>query len=323
MRHIWKITWFGFAFIFFIIVWAFAIGFSSNQPGSFFNKGNNAVWIGHEWVGEYRSDGDIQQLIENLKKYQFNTVFVHVGPLKEDGTIDPETYKYSIDFVEKVKKFDKDIRVQAWLGQLRGKLDLGDTDIRHNVVNQAMVLAQLVGFDGIHFDIEPVWDNDLDFIQLLKETRKTLSDDKSISVALAEFVPESLIWMLDGVYEFKNYNSQVNYKNVAQFADQIVVMVYDTGIKNAYIYKWLVQEQTIWLSDLLDGKEVFVGIPAYDEDKEGFDPKIENIKNGLQGVINGLNNLRSDDDNFAGVAIYPYWEIDEEEWGIYENSWLK
>lgn len=323
MKHIWKITRLGLGFIFFVLVWAFVIGFSSNQPGSFFNKGNNAIWIGHEWVGDYKSDSEIQALATNLQKYQFHTVFVHVGPLKEDGKIDPETHKYSIDFVEKFKKFNKDIELQAWLGQVRGKIDLGDVETRHNVVNQAMIMAQLVGFDGVHFDIEPVWDKDLDFIQLLKESRETLSEDKSISVALAEFIPESLIWMLDGVYEFKNYNSQVNYKNVAQYADQIVVMVYDTGINSEKMYKWLVQEQTIWLSSLLKGKELFVGIPAYDEEKKGFNPKVENVKNGLHGIINGLNNLRSNEETFAGVAIYPYWEIDEEEWQTYENLWLK
>ena len=41
------------------------------------------------------------------------------------------------------------------------------------------------------------------------------------------------------------------------------------------------------------------------------------------GVINGLNNIRSEEENFAGVAIYPYWEIDENEWAVYEKLWLK
>ena len=323
MKHIWKISWLGLGFLFFIFAWAFTIGFSSNQPGHFFNKGNNAVWLGHEWVGDFKTDGEIQELAKTLSSHQIDTVFVHAGPLKENGKIDSETYKYSINFVEKLRKFDEDIKIQAWLGQIRSKINLSDEDIRHNVVNQAMIMTQLVGFDGIHFDIEPVWDNDLDFIQLLKDSREVLGPDKSISVALAEFIPESLIWMLDGVYEFKNYNSQVNYKNVAKYADQIVAMIYDTGINDEKVYSWLVKEQTIWLSDLLDGKKLFIAIPAYDEVKEGFNPKVENIENGLQGIINGLNNLRSSEENFAGVAIYPYWEISEEEWGTYDNLWLK
>jgi hypothetical protein len=73
----------------------------------------------------------------------------------------------------------------------------------------------------------------------------------------------------------------------------------------------------------LGKKQVFIGIPAYEESKEGFDPKIENVKNGLKGIIKGLNNMRSEVDNFEGVAIYPYWEISDEEWKTYNDLWLK
>lgn len=184
-------------------------------------------------------------------------------------------------------------------------------------------MTRLVGFDGIHFDIEPVGDSDLDFINLLKETRETLPQGKIISVALAEFIPNSLIWLLTDFHGFENYNTQVNYSNVAKYSDQIVVMAYDTGIKHGWLYRWLVREQTTWLSALLDGKELFVAIPAYDQQKEDFDPAVENVENGVRGIIAGLNNMRSDEENFAGVAIYPYWEIDANEWKIYEDLWLK
>lgn len=319
----WKITIFGVIFVFALFVWFFLIGFSSNQPGSFFNKGHNAVWIGHEWVGEKKSPAEIQKLVNNFRKYQIDTVFVHVGPFNKDGSIDPLTYKYSINFLEKAKKFDADIQYQAWLGQIRNKIDLADEEIRHNIAKLCMILAEFVGFDGIHIDIEPVWDGDVDFIKLLKECDETLSENKMLSVALAEFIPGSFMWFLEHIYTFENYNSEVNYKNVAEYADQIAVMVYDTGIDNAWFYRWVVQEQTIRVTDLLEDKDVFIAIPAYEDVKDGFNPEIENIENGLKGVVKGLNNFRSNEDSFAGVAIYPYWEIDEEEWGIYDELWLK
>ncbi len=328
MKNKLKIGWWGIivsgvAVGVLVLLWIFVVGVYLNKPGSFFNKGHNAVWIGHEWVGQNKTDAQIQELVGNLKKYQIDTVFVHVGPLNQDGTIDPGTYKYSLNFIEKAKKFESDIDYQAWLGQVRNKIDLSSKDVRHNVANQALIMGQMVGFDGIHFDIEPVWDDDKDFILLLKETRDVLPKDKIISVALAEFIPNSFVWMIEKVYKFKNYNSQINYKNVAEYANQIVAMAYDTGLKSERLYKWLVKEQTIWLTDLLDGKEVFIGIPAYDDQNVGFDPQVENIENGLRGIIAGLNNIRSNDENFAGVAIYPYWEMDESEWGSYENLWLK
>ena len=320
---LWRITSFGLMFTIIVLVWIFVIGISSNQPGSFFNKGHNAVWIGHKWADTQMSDIQIQSLVNDLKKHQIDTVFVHVGPLKKDGTIDPETYKYSVNFIDRARVFDEDIQYQAWLGQVRSKIDLGDPDVRHNVANVSMIMSQMVGFDGVHFDIEPVWDGDLDFILTLKESKEMMPAGKKISVALAEYIPGSFIWFTQNIRPLENYNSEVNYENVADYADQIVVMVYDLDIADDWKYQWLVQEETIRVTDLLPDKEVFIAIPSYEEVKEGFNPKVENVKNGLIGIIKGLNNFRSNENSFAGVAIYPYWEIDEDEWVIYENLWLK
>lgn len=304
-----------------LLAWYFGPGFSAGRPGAYYNKGENAVWLRHDWVGEPKSVSEIQELVQNLNARGIKTVFVHTGPLPEDGNIDPSTYWYAPDFLERAKKFDDTIEYQAWLGQIRSKLDLADSNVRRNVVQQAVIMARMAGFDGVHIDIEPVWDEDEDFIKLLNEIRDELPEDKKISVALAEFIPKSLLWLMENVHEFENYNSEVNYKNVAQYADQIVVMAYDTGISSPWLYRWLVKEQTIWLTRLLKGKKLFVGLPAYDEEKEGFDPSVENLKNGLRGVAAGLDNFRSNEDVFEGVAIYPYWEIDAEEWQDFETFW--
>ncbi len=319
---IWRKTRWGIGILIVLFIWIFAIGLSSHRPGSFFNNGHNAVWLGHEWVDENKSLKEIQELVDRLKAGDIDTVFVHTGPILEDGTIDPETYKYAINFIDRVKKIEPNINYQAWLGQLRGKIDLGDENVRKNITKQCLILSDFIGFDGIHFDIEPVWDEDSEFIQLLKESREVLGQEKLISVALAEFIPKSFIWFTEKIHTFENVNSEVNYENVAQYADQVVVMVYDTGINQEWFYRWLVKEQTIRVTNLLN-KEVFIGIPAYEEIKEGFNPEVENIENGIRGIVSGLNNIRSDEEVFAGVAIYPYWEIEEDEWKIYENLWLK
>ncbi len=309
--------------IFLLFVWIYVVGISSNQPGSFYNKGHNAVWLGHEWAGEKKRYDEIEDLIGRLKDNQIDTVFVHVGPINENGRIDDDTYQYALYFIENAKKFDKEIKFQAWLGQLRNKIDLSVPEIRHEISKEALLLTDIVGFDGVHLDIEPVWDGDSDFILLLEEISKTISQDKVVSVALAEFIPGSFIWLTEKIHKFENFNSETNYLNVAKYADQIVVMAYDTGINEPWLYRWLVKEQTIWLTDLLAGKEVFVGIPAYDEAKESFNPDVENMENAIKGIVAGLNNIRSDEKNFAGIAIYPYWEIDDNEWEVYQKLWGK
>lgn len=323
IRNLWKITIIGVFLILFFLVLFFVIGISSNQPGYVFNSGHNAVWLGHEWVGESKTKSEIQELVNTFKKHDIDTVFLHSGPLKSDGTVDPETYKYALNFLENAKVFSDEIEYQAWLGQLRSEIDLSDSEIRKKITDQSFIMTEIIGFDGIHFDIEPVWDEDMDFIKVLEETDSKISSDKKISVALAEYIPSSIIWFAAGIHEFKNYNSEVNFTNVAKYADQVVVMVYDTGINRDWLYRWLVKEQTIQTTHLLKNTELFVGIPAYEDVKDSFNPDVENIDNALAGVISGLNNIRSNEDSFAGVAIYSYWEISEDEWEIYDKLWLK
>ncbi len=305
------------------MAFVFGPGLSSDQPGSYFNKGHNAVWVSHKWVGEESQEADVKELVNNLEAHDIDTVFVHTGPLEPDGTVNPETYKWAMDFIETAKIFNKDIEYQAWLGQIRSSINLSDPFIRNNISKLSLVLTEFVGFDGIHFDIEPVWDGDLDFITLLKETNDMIAEDKEISVALAELIPGKFLRVAQIFHKFKNYNTELNYQNVAQYADQIVVMVYDTSIDDDWLYKWLVKEQTIRSVNLLDDKEVFIAIPAYEDVKDGFNPDVENIKNGLYGLLDGLNDIRIDEKSFAGVAIYSYWEIGESEWQDYEKIWMK
>ena len=306
-----------------LATWYFVLGIAANEPGSFYNKGHNAVWLEHQWVGEAKGRAEIRELVEQLERQQIDTVFVHAGPLDADGTVPPLLYQYAPRFLEIAREFDSTIQYQAWLGQRREVINLDDPEVRHNVAKAAMIMSQLVGFDGVHFDVEPVWDQDLAFIETLAEARELMPDGKKISVALAEFIPESIVWLTKKTKDFKNYNSEVNYRNVAQYSDQIVVMVYDTGLQKEWLYRNLVSEQTIWLSRLLPDVELFVGIPSYDDNVTGEPQEVENIENGVLGVIDGLNNVRSDEEVFAGLAIYAYWETDEEEWDIYQNNWIK
>jgi len=323
MKGLWRITLFGIFFTILVLIWIFIIGLSSNQAGSFYNKGHNAIWISHKWVGEEKTDQEIQKMIFDLKKNQIDTVYVHAGPLKTDGTIDSDTYAYALAFLEKAKKFDDDIKYYAWLGQLRMKIDLSDEKIRHNIANQTLIMTEMIGFDGIHFDIEPIWDEDINFIQLLKEVDEILAKDVPISVAMAELIPGSFIWTMENIFKFYNYNTEKNFLNVAKYAEQIVVMVYDTSINQEWIYKWLVKEQTIRTTALLDNTEVYIAIPLYGEKTEHFNPEVENVKNGLKGITDGLNDIRSNVGNFRGVALYPYWKIEKDEWDIYYNLWIK
>jgi hypothetical protein len=52
------------------------------------------------------------------------------------------------------------------------------------------------------------------------------------------------------------------------------------------------------------------------EEGSNIDPFTENLETGIIGFTRGLSNLRSKPDAIDGIAIYPYWEMDELEWDI-------
>jgi len=341
-----------------VFLWVFFVGIKSGESGHTFNKGHNAVWIGHEWADEVKSYSEVSKLVSSLSSHGIDTLYVHVGPLDKDGWISPDVYNQVLNFTNAVKMLDENMRVFAWIGQLRDKLDLSNEATRHNISNLCMIFTRMIDMDGVHLDIEPVWDEDKDFIKLLWEIRTAIDigvsvdgslangKKKSLSVALAEFMPSSFVWWTKNIADFKNHNTEKNYKNVAKVADQIVAMVYDTGIDRAFIYKWLVKEQIIWIGDVIDevngetndvdgnardggdgehnssgrNVEFYVGIPAYDEG-EAINPAVENVENALLGILSGLNDIRAHEENFTGVAIYPEWEISNEEWKVFDTLW--
>ena len=307
-----------------ILFWIFIIGIKASETGKFFNQQKNAIWIAHEWVDKAKTDTDVKALVSDLRSHDVNTIFVHVGPLSEVGDIAPEVYSEAFNFVDMVKAVDPDMRVLAWMGQIRNKINLSSAQVRHNILQMCTIFTGVVGMDGVQYDIEPVWDEDEDFILLLKETHELFEGMERrpiLSVALAEFIPRTFVWLSSGVLNLQNYNTEVNYKNVSKYVDQVVTMVYDTGIERSWMYRWLVKEQVIWLTDLMDNVEFYIAIPSYDEKKTGFNPEIENIGNALIGVLNGLNDVRAVHENLTGIAVYAEWTTDDNEWEIYDALW--
>jgi len=82
--------------------------------------------------------------------------------------------------------------------------------------------------------------------------------------------------------------------------------------------------QVVQLSQALGDVQVelLVGVPASKERTLTHWPNAENMTSGLQGVIDGLNDPKAQPFAVTGVAIYPYWEMDADEWMSYGLLWL-
>lgn len=309
------------------IAWLSLWDTRTRQAGASFNRGRNAVWLGHTWVENPHSDAQLGQLVATLRQHQIRYIYAHVGPLDADGTIPEARSPRATEFGSRLKMKAPEVVLLAWIGQVEtrggGILDLGAATIRARVAGTAGYYGLLPGWDGVHYDIEPLFDEDARFIALLDATRQRVGA-RIISVAVPKWFPGRR-WDRLTARGGTAVWSAGYYREVAQRADQIAVMTYNSALPWDRAYSLLVKQETtnvLWA--VRDSRvEVLIGIPVYHDTSRGFRADAENMSSGLHGLILGLNNTHPEAlPRFGGVAIYPYWEIGDGEWATYDRDWL-
>lgn len=290
-------------------------------PGAHFNQGTNAVWLGVEWVNEPHDTEEIITLANTLNRRQLQYVFAYASYLKPDGRFNP-TYSHAAEFVRMLKVTQPDLNVQAWIGLPLEHVDLGDVAVRKKIAEFCVDLVHDGEFDGVHLDPEPISSDDTDVLDLLDEVRGALGPKLTLSIATRRIWPilPDVRWPIVGQVAWRTSY----YREVARRVDQIAVMTYDSTMPLAPLYRQWVRFQVIEISRAMDGTSVqlFFGIPTSEEETWTHWPDAENIRSGLQGLIDGLNDAEAESAAVAGVAIYPYWDTGEAEWAIYKALWL-
>jgi len=117
------------------------------------SQGWDALWLGHRWVDGRATAADRQLLVERLRGSGIRDLYLHVGPLADDGGLDRRLSPGLAGFLAWSGRELPGVRVQAWLGNVVGpdRLDVDDPATRRRVVAAAAgVLAD--GIHGIHTD---------------------------------------------------------------------------------------------------------------------------------------------------------------------------
>ncbi|WP_233712140.1 SbtR family transcriptional regulator [Kribbella turkmenica] len=234
-------------------------------------RNNDALWLGHAWVDGRKTEADVTALARQLEDTGIRDLYVHAGPLEHDGTLPIATVSPKARwFTSAMRAAAPGVRVQAWLGNLvqPGKnpgLDLDDAAVRTRVVaSAAAVLDQ--GFQGIHFDFEPVHSGSTGFLAVLDETH-VLTDRHGVplSVAAAQLEPLRRINALplaltgEGKWWSQNY-----FAEVARRVERIAVMSYDTAMPLESLYGGYVAQQTaLSLAATPASTDLLMGLPAY------------------------------------------------------------
>jgi hypothetical protein len=304
---------------------------STDFPGSHFNRGHNAAWLGVEWSMEPHTTAEIAALAEDLQRRQIDTIFVYVSYLKPTGEFNP-TYDHAREFVTALKQTAPQIEVQGWLGVpvkvppdtpvASGYVDLSDPAIQRTIADFSHMVVQDLGFDGVHLDPEPILLGNTDLLAILEKTRSIIGSDAHLSISAREITP--LLPEADLIFNRWFTWRGDYYREIAKRVDQIAVMAYDSHMPTEWLYEQWLRHQVVALSSSLKDMtaQIYLGVPTLEEKTSSHDPAVENMVSGLRGTLSGLNDSDTQPDKITGVAIYPYWETTADEWQIYAELWL-
>jgi hypothetical protein len=306
----------------------------TSYPGAHFNSGHNAVWLEHPWAGQAHTDAEYYQLAQRLSHEQISFVFAHVGPLQSDGTIPANLAPNAAALAAALHARMPSLKVLAWIGQVElaggypptESVDLDQSAVRSQIAHTAAHFVADLGFDGVHYDIEPIVNNSARFLDLLTATRSLLPAGALLSTVGEKWAPNAHVAdLLYGMGRAGAWWTSFYYADVAAHVDQLVAMIYDTGMPTAGLYSLAVQQETKHILDAVRSArqppQVLIGLPTYSGDSLWFHSSAENMQTGLQGVVAGLNSNR-DTSAFTGVAIYRFASTGDTDWTTYDKLWL-
>jgi hypothetical protein len=284
------------------------------------STGHDALWLGHAWVDGRRTQADVDALAHRLAGTGIRDLFVHTGPFSDDGTLDPGLAPRARWLIGALHTALPGVRVQAWLGAHPTSLPLGDPDTRARLLaSVGFVLDE--GFDGIHYDFEPVRDGNADLLTILQETLPvTRARGALLSVSavhlepfpgpgalLRHAAPTSGLWTPGYLHE------------VAQLVDQVAVMSYDTGLPTRALYCGYVRRTTERaLAAVPPGVGLLIGVPAYPP-AGVYHRSAEDMASALRGVRLAVGN--GVPDRAFGVAIYVDFTATDSDWATYRRDW--
>jgi len=295
-----------------------------------YDLGRNGIWIQHGWLGDdswfaqnhkedripyFRNSAKILELADQLNKHHIADVFPHLCPTLPNGQIPPVDNQQTEKFLREFDGF----RVMPWIGGVLDKQAFPrDPKWRRNFREAILDLMRThPKFQGVHINIEPWPSGNKDILTLLEEVRKILPKGKILSVAA---FPPPTLWQPNKAIHW----DEAYFRRIAELADQVVVMMYDTSIKYKKFYQHLMKSWTVEVLNWSEGMDVLLGVPAYYDKGVGYhNPDIENLLNALSGIHAGLSRCEKIPSNYQGISLYCEWEMDEPKWKYLREHFLK
>jgi hypothetical protein len=289
-----------------------------------FNQDRNAVWLEHRWLERRHDEREMEELLTSLRARGVTYVYPHVIPFDREGGLPPHDREQMRRFLEVARRVAPGMRILPWVGGLRvgwkrtraGSVDLADLGQRQRMAAECRGLID-EGFHGVHVNIEPIDDGNDDFLALLRSLRTAVGEG---TLSLSAIRPGPVrVPLAPNFFWTAEY-----YARVAELADQVVVMAYDTAIPTPALYRrylgYASSTVTRSVADSRARARVLVGVPTYEGTGLMHRAGVETPENALMGIVAGLRGLGAGG-TFEGVALYAEWTTDEGEWDVYERVW--
>ncbi|MEU1405107.1 hypothetical protein ABZ471_22585 [Streptomyces sp. NPDC005728] len=297
-------------------------------PGTH-TRGRDALWLGHAWLDGRKTDKDVTALAHRLEGTGIRDLYVHSGPLEHDGTLPKSDYPKARWLISALHRELPGVRVQAWLGDKLASESPEGLHLERAATRSAVVASTrqilAAGFEGAHFDLEPLHSGDRDYLSLLDDLRTlTRAHHALLSVAAHQIDP------LPAFHSFwktttghPKWWSQSYFGQVARRVDQIAVMSYDTMQPLESLYGGYVAQQTsLALEVTPDTTDLLMGLPFYHENRFGHWAHAETVPAAVRGVRLGLSRTDADRPRF-GVALYVDFAATEADWRAYREDWVE
>ncbi|MFC5956873.1 hypothetical protein ACFP51_21065 [Streptomyces pratens] len=304
------------------------VNFTGDPADGTYTRGRDAIWLGHAWVDGRKKDADVTALARQLDGTGIRDLYVHSGPLEHDGSLPKSAYPRARWLIDSVHREIPGVRVQAWLGDILAPehpeaLHLERAESRTAILRSTREILD-TGYDGVHFDLEPLHSGDGHYLTLLDALHEeTGSRGVPLSVAAHQIDP------LPGFHSFwgavtghPKWWSQEFFGQVARRVDQIAVMSYDTMQPLEGTYGGYVAQQTaLALEATPPGTDLLMGLPFFKENRFGHWAHAETVPAAVRGVRLGLSRADADRPDF-GVALYVDFAATEEDWAAYRKDWV-
>ena len=289
-------------------------------------RGRDALWLGHAWVDGRKNEADLRALAAQLAGTGIRDLYVHTGPLEHDGSLDPALYPKAGWLTEAAGRLLPGVRVQSWLGDVvkpeKDGLDLEDQASRDRVTASARQVLD-AGFDGVHFDMEPIRPDSPGWLALLDQVHAvTAARGVPLSVAAPQIDPlPGLHVLTTALSGHGKWWSQAYFAETARRVEQIAVMSYDTSMVLESLYGgYVAQQTTLALEATPPDVDLLMGLPAFQEDKWGHYSSAETVGAAVRGARLSLGRQAPGRQTF-GLALYVDFAASPEDWAAYRHGW--